>query len=142
MFASKFVAKVTTSMFGVNTLACTLFEQPARNAISPSAAYDQWRAGFLKAAFSQVGLNLVAIGSLATVYYLEPNSKLIPVIALLSTILPYTSIFMMPTNNRLLDNKNEPTESEKRHLVAKWGNLHAVRSVIGMTAMLILLYNY
>jgi len=40
----------------------------------------------------------------------------------------------MPTNKRLLDPTLERSSPEAHALLAKWGRLHAVRSVAGVAA--------
>lgn len=54
-------------------------------------------------------------------------------------IVPYTIIFMMSTNKRIIEsNKSVESESEKQELLNKWSKLHLVRTAVslaGFTAM-------
>jgi hypothetical protein len=49
---------------------------------------------------------------------------------------PYTLLGMMPTNNRLKAVANAQAAAASRALIKTWGNLHAVRSGLGIAAVL------
>ena len=51
---------------------------------------------------------------------------------LLGALVPFTLIVIMPTNRRLLDPRLDSSSSDVRELLARWGRLHAVRTVIGV----------
>jgi Domain of unknown function (DUF1772) len=53
---------------------------------------------------------------------------------------PYTILFIMPTNRRLMDVSPESATAETRRLFERWGALHAGRSRLGLLATLILLW--
>jgi Anthrone oxygenase len=57
---------------------------------------------------------------------------------LLGAVVPFTLIFILPTNKRLLDPGLDPQGAEASHLLNRWGRLHAVRSVLSAAAFLIL----
>ena len=52
---------------------------------------------------------------------------------------PYTLIAIMPTNNALMAMPNKEGGAASRRLIVKWGLLHAVRSALGIAAMLMFL---
>jgi hypothetical protein len=45
---------------------------------------------------------------------------------------------VLPTNKRLLDPALDPRSTEAASLLARWGRLHAVRSVASVAAFVIL----
>jgi hypothetical protein len=47
---------------------------------------------------------------------------------------PYTLIVILPTNKRLEAIAPPSADEHARALVAQWGRLHAVRSVLGLAA--------
>jgi hypothetical protein len=49
-------------------------------------------------------------------------------------VIPYTLIVIFPTSKRLLAPDRDPASAETRELLVKWGQLHAVRSVLGFVA--------
>jgi hypothetical protein len=50
---------------------------------------------------------------------------------------PFTLIGIMPTNNRLKAIQPDAAGPESRTLLLSWGNLHAVRSLLGALATVI-----
>jgi hypothetical protein len=55
----------------------------------------------------------------------------------LSFVVPFTIVVIMPTNQRLLDPGLDRTSTEARDLLVRWGRLHAVRSLAGAVSFLI-----
>jgi hypothetical protein len=47
---------------------------------------------------------------------------------------------ILPTNKRLLNPTLDKRSAEAERLLARWGRLHAVRSVLSGMAMLLFLY--
>ena len=43
---------------------------------------------------------------------------------------PYTIFFMMPTNNRLMDENVDPLSEQTAIDIKKWGGLHLVRTIL------------
>jgi hypothetical protein len=52
---------------------------------------------------------------------------------------PFTLLFIMPTNLRLMATAPESADVATRALLERWGRLHAVRSVLGAIATLLFL---
>jgi hypothetical protein len=48
---------------------------------------------------------------------------------------PWTLLGIMPTNNALMATKVAAAGPQSRALVVKWGTLHAVRTVLGIVAV-------
>ncbi len=73
--------------------------------------------------------------------------------ALLLSIPPYTILTMRPTNDALnsipgkIENSDQTEEAKEgilsgaRDLINKWGKLHSVRSIIGVAAVSLIIYN-
>ncbi len=59
---------------------------------------------------------------------------------LLGSVIPFTLIVILPTNNRLLSPTLDKRSAETGRLLARWGPLHAVRSVLSGSALLLFLY--
>jgi hypothetical protein len=56
---------------------------------------------------------------------------------LVGAVVPFTFIVIMPTNHRLLATGRNLGSAETRALLKKWGNLHAVRTLLSVCASVI-----
>jgi hypothetical protein len=53
---------------------------------------------------------------------------------------PFTFLFMMPTNRLLLNDTEELEIELERARLAKWARLHAVRTILSVSGFLVLLW--
>jgi Domain of unknown function (DUF1772) len=60
--------------------------------------------------------------------------------ALLGSVIPFTLIVILPTNRELLSPKLDRRSAQAGQLLARWGRLHTVRSVLSGLALLLFLY--
>jgi Domain of unknown function (DUF1772) len=60
--------------------------------------------------------------------------------ALLGSVIPFTLVVILPTNKLLLSRELNRGSDEARRLLARWGRLHAVRSVLSGLALVVYLY--
>ena len=83
---------------------------------------------------------LVIVGCLAAVAGWTQGSATSVLISglLLGVAVPFTLIAILPTNKRLLDAGLDRGSPEAAALLARWGRLHAVRSVVSGVAFLLL----
>jgi hypothetical protein len=58
----------------------------------------------------------------------------------LGAVIPFTLIVIFPTNKQLLSPTLDRRSVEAERLLARWGALHAVRSVLSGVALLLLVY--
>ena len=58
----------------------------------------------------------------------------------LGCVIPFTLIVILPTNKQLLSPTLDRRSAETERLLARWGVLHAVRSVLSALALLLLVY--
>jgi len=59
---------------------------------------------------------------------------------LLGSVIPFTLIVILPTNKQLLSPTLDNRSAQAGPLLARWGRLHAVRSILSGLALLLLLY--
>jgi anthrone oxygenase-like protein len=59
---------------------------------------------------------------------------------LLGSVIPFTLIVILPTNKQLLNPALDRRSAQTGQLLAHWGVLHAVRSVVRVLALLLFLY--
>ena len=56
------------------------------------------------------------------------------------SVIPFTLIVILPTNKQLLSPTLDRRSVQAERLLALWGTLHAVRSVLSAVALLLFLY--
>src|SRR5262249_11255246 len=59
---------------------------------------------------------------------------------LLGSVIPFTLVVILPTNKRLLSPTLDRRSVEAERLLARWGRLHAVRSLLSGVSLLLFLY--
>jgi hypothetical protein len=93
------------------------------------------RGTVMQATCAAVGLlsSLAAWLAGATVWWLIAG-------VLLGLVIPFTLTVILPTNKRSLSPALDRGSAEAKRLLAHWGRLHAVRSVLSGLALLLFLY--
>jgi len=136
---AEFVAVLSCSLFTGASVYINLVEHPARMQCGVEIAATEFapsyrRATVLQATSAAVGL----ISSIAV--WLAGATFWWLVGALLGSVIPFTLLVILPTNNVLLSPKLDRRSVEAERLLARWGALHAVRSVLSGLALLRFLY--
>ena len=55
---------------------------------------------------------------------------------LLRTLVPFTLVVVIPTNRRLLDPGLDSSSEEAGELLTRWGQLHAMRTVVSVAVFM------
>lgn len=55
-------------------------------------------------------------------------------------VIPYTLLVILPTNKQFLSSTRDRRSAQTERLLARWGALHSVRSVLSGAALLLFLY--
>ena len=131
-------ALLCTGLFTGAALYVSLVEHPARLECGPALAIAQFGPSYRRGAVMQA--SLAGGGCLAAVAAWIQGSPTPLLVAgvLLGALIPFTLIVILPTNKRLLDPRLDRTAPEATAMLARWGRLHAVRSVVGAVAFLLL----
>ncbi len=133
----KSIALVGASVFALWALYVSLVEHPARLGAGPAAGLAQFRQSYRRAAPWQASAAEAAFvsGTLASLL----TSQWVWALGGLSVglAIPFTFLMIMPTNRRLLD--TTPPDAEVTVLLARWGRLHWVRTLLGVVALAALL---
>jgi hypothetical protein len=134
------VALLATALFTGAAIYVSLVEHPARMACAIEVAIAQWRPSYKRATVMQA--SLAVVGTLAGIGAGIASAGSVWVIAgfVLSAVVPFTLFVMWPTNKQLEDPNLDISSAEARALLARWGNLHAVRSALGLIALLLMLF--
>src|SRR5262249_33505941 len=136
----EFVAVLSCSLFTGAAVYVSLVEHPARIQCGVEIAATEFPPSYRRGTGVQVtsatlGLlsSISAWLSGATFWWLVGG-------IVLGSVIPFTLIVILPTNKRLLSPTLERRSVEAERLLASWGRLHAVRSVLSVVALMIFLY--
>jgi Domain of unknown function (DUF1772) len=134
------LASLACSLFAGAAIYINLVEHPARLACGTEVAARQWAPSYKRATVMQVSLAIVAtVAGLAQ--WLRGSGALWLVGALLIvSVIPFTLVVIMPTNNKLLEPGRDNSSQETQRLLEVWGRLHAVRSLLSLVATLVYLH--
>ena len=137
---AKFVAVLACSLFTGASVYINLVEHPARMECGIEIATTEFapsyrRATIMQASSAALGLlsSIAAWLAGATVWWLVAG-------ALLGSVIPFTLFVILPTNKLLLSPTLDKQSAEAERLLARWGTLHAVRSILSSIALLLFLY--
>jgi hypothetical protein len=86
--------------------------------------------------------SLAAVGLVSSIAAWLAGASFLWVIGgvLLGSVIPFTLIVILPVNKQLLNPGLDRRLAETERLLARWGMLHAVRSVLSGLALLLFLY--
>jgi hypothetical protein len=137
---AEFIAVLSCALFTGASVYITFIDHPARMQCGGELAATEFvpsyrRATVMQATGAAVGLlsSTAAWLAGATVWWLAAG-------VLLGSVIPFTLIGILPTNKRLLSPALDRRSLEAERLLARWGRLHAVRSVLSGLALLLYLY--
>jgi hypothetical protein len=137
---AEFVAVLSCSLFTGASVYINLVEHPARMECGVEIAATEFppsyrRATVMQATMAALGLlsSIAAWLAGATFWWLVAG-------ALLGSVIPFTLFVILPINKLLLSPTLDRWSVEAERLLARWGKLHAVRSVLSGLALLLLLY--
>jgi hypothetical protein len=137
---AEFVAVLTCSVFAGAALYISLVEHPARMQCGIEIAATQFAPSYRRATVMQA--TLAALGLLSSVgAWLAGATFWWPVGGVvLGAVIPFTLIVILPTNKQLLTPSLDKRSPQTERLLARWGNLHAVRTAFSSVALILLLY--
>jgi len=117
-----------------------LVEQPARLSCGVPLAVTEWRPSYRRGTLMQAPLALA--GSTAALLAWRPEHNVGWLIggALLFLVIPFTLIVIFPTNKKLESPELDVNSERAGRLLRRWGQLHAVRSVLSGMAFLVFLW--
>ena len=137
---AEYIAVLSCSLFTGAALYISFVEHPARMECGVETASTEFPPGYRRATVMQAPL--AALGLLSSFIAWLAGATFWWAIAgvLLGSVIPYTLIVMLPTNRRLLNPALDRRSVHTGQLLARWGTLHAVRSVLSVVALLLFLY--
>jgi len=133
----QFIALLATAFCAGAAVYVNLVEHPARMKCSTEVAATVWAPSHKRAAIMQA--SLVGVGSLAglVAWLLGAGQGWLVGALLILAAIPVTLLVIVPINKRLLESGRDLASSETRQLLVKWGQLHAIRSLLCVVASVI-----
>jgi hypothetical protein len=113
-------------------------EQPARLRLTGGSLLRQWKPSYARGFLMQATLVLLGGAAGLMQFALNGDWRWLLGAALLLANWPYTIFIMLPVNRRL--KQMDDGDPEAPLLVERWGNLHAVRTLLGLASVAILLW--
>src|SRR5262249_45123078 len=120
-------------------LYINLVEHPARMGCGTTLAATVFGPSYRRATVMQASLALVAAVSALGAWWLAGSVLWMIGALLIVSVVPFTLLVILPTNNELLSPALERAAPTTHRLLVRWGRLHAVRTLASLTAMILLL---
>jgi hypothetical protein len=137
---AEFIAVLACALFAGASVYINLVEHPARMECGAEIAAAEFVPSYRRATIMQA--TCAALGLLSSIAAWLAGATFWWLVAgvLLGSVIPFTLIVILPTNKRLLSPTLDRRSAETGHLLARWGALHAVRSLLSGTALLLFVY--
>jgi anthrone oxygenase-like protein len=134
------LAILACSLFAGAAVYITLVEHPARLSCGTEIAARQWAPSYKRATVMQVSLAVLATLAGVTAWLSGGGAAWLGGAVVIASVIPFTLVVILPTNNRLLEPGRDLGSVETRQLLEAWGRLHAVRSLLSVVATIVFLY--
>jgi hypothetical protein len=137
---AEFVAVFACALFTGAAVYISLAEHPARMQCGVEIAATEFPPSYRRATVMQA--TCAALGLLSSIAAWLTGATLWWLVAgvLLWSVVLFTLVVNLPTNKQLLSPALDRRSGEAERLLARWGALHAVRSVLSAVALLLFLY--
>lgn len=130
------LALITAALFAGAAIYINFAEQPARLKLDDRAVLAQWLPAYLRGTLMQAPLAVASAALGGWTWWEKGGWFFLLGAALMLTNLPWTFVVIMPVNRKLGAIGPEGDAALIRPLIKRWGYLHAVRSLLGVCAVL------
>ena len=130
------LALVAAALFTGAAFYVGAVEQPARLVLDDRALLSQWKPSYKRATVMQA--SLVVVGTLLglAAWWQAAGVAWLVGAALMLANLPVTFGLIMPVNHRLMATEPIDAGPRSRALIVRWASLHAMRTALGLGAVL------
>lgn len=134
LYAFELMATLCAALFAGAALYINVAEHPARMGLETRIAALQWAPSYKRATWLQAPLAVLSFLSGIVAWFLGAGGGWLVAAVLIGAVVPFTLIGIMPTNHKILEPGRDLNSSETRTLLERWGNLHAVRTMLSLAA--------
>ncbi len=134
------VATLSSGLFTGAAAYINLVEHPARMQAGTRVALAEFAPSYKRATVTQVSLAVAGFLSALAAWRSRSDAWWLIGGGLLVSVIPFTALAILPTNKQLLDPATANDSDLVEELLTRWGKLHAVRSLLGLTSLLIFLF--
>jgi Domain of unknown function (DUF1772) len=132
------LALVVAAIFSGAAFYVGTVEHPARLGLDDRAALAEWRPAYKQGTAMQAPLAVAGFLLGALAWWQTRSAACALGAAAMIANWPWTFLAIMPVNRRLL--ASEQPDANTRTLLARWGQLHSVRTALGILATLAFLW--
>jgi hypothetical protein len=140
ILALEFLAALSAALFAGAALYINVAEHPARMGLETRVAALQWTPSYKRATWLQAPLAIVSFLCGAAVWLQGGGVGWLVAALLVGGVVPFTFAVIMPTNHKLLAPGRDIGSAETRALLVRWGQLHAVRTLLSLAGTLVFLW--
>jgi hypothetical protein len=137
---AEYVAVLACGLFAGAAVYVSLVEHPARMECGVEIATAEFPPSYHRGTIMQVTLAAVCLLSSIAVWLAGASFWWVVAGVLQVSVIPFTLIVILPTNKLLLSPTLDKRSAQAGQLLARWGRLHAVRSILSGLALLLFLY--
>ena len=137
---AEFVAVLACGLFAGAAAYVSLVEHPARMGCGVELAATEFPPSYRRGTIMQVTLATVSLLSSIAAWLAGATFWWVIAGILQVSVIPFTLIAILPTNKQLLSPVLDRRSADTERLLARWGRLHTVRSVLSGLALLLFLY--
>lgn len=134
-----FVARLACGIFFGAALYINLVQHPAALSVGTDFAGRFFGPMYQRAAVMQVSAVLVGTLAALLAWWLGGGGRWLAGALLLLAVVPLTLLVMMPVNTELLALGAGPAKPDAAELLARWAQLHAVRTALSGAAFVLFL---
>jgi hypothetical protein len=135
--AAQIVATLAAGLFAGAAIYVSVAEHPARMECGTALAAAEFGPSYRRAAVMQAALAVIGGIAGASAWWLGAGRAWMAGAVVLASVVPFTILVILPTNQRLLDPALDKGSAEAHRLLVRWGRLHALRSVAGAISFLL-----
>jgi len=138
--ALQVLAALTAAVFTGAAIYINVAEHPARMMLDTRSAALQWAPSYKRATWMQAPLAMVSFLAGLAAWLVGGGVVWLVAALLIGAVVPVTFILIMPTNNRLLAAGRDLASDDTRQLLARWGRLHGIRTVLSAIAAVLMIW--